>query len=128
MEIHHSTQDGCRVVVLTGSIDLFSVSVVQRALRKDLADQPDALICDPSGVDRLDPVCATVFATVINHPSSRWPTTGFALCSAQPPVAEILNRLRVPDFLQLYPASRRPWRPCALGPPTCVTSCWWPQP
>jgi anti-anti-sigma regulatory factor/anti-sigma regulatory factor (Ser/Thr protein kinase) len=102
MEIYHSTKDGCLVVALTGSIDLFSVSVVQRTLRKDLADQPDALICDLSGVDRLDPVCATVFATVINHPSSRWPTTGFALCSAQPPVAEVLNRLRVPDFLQLY--------------------------
>jgi anti-anti-sigma regulatory factor/anti-sigma regulatory factor (Ser/Thr protein kinase) len=102
MEIHHSTKDGCLVVALTGSIDLFSVSVVQRTLRKDLAEQPDALICDLSGVDRLDRVCATVFATVINHPSSRWPTTGFALCCAQPPVAEILNRLRVPDFLPLY--------------------------
>jgi hypothetical protein len=38
MEIQHSTQDGCQVVTLTGSIDLFSVSQIQRALVKDLSD------------------------------------------------------------------------------------------
>jgi hypothetical protein len=30
MEIQHATQDGCVIVGLTGSIDLFSVSAVQR--------------------------------------------------------------------------------------------------
>jgi anti-sigma regulatory factor (Ser/Thr protein kinase) len=47
-------------------------------------------------------VCATVFSTVANHPASRWPATAFLLCGAQPPVAEILGRLQVPHFLQLY--------------------------
>lgn len=103
MEIQHSNKDGCLVVALVGSIDLFSVSAIQRTLRKDLAEQPYALICELSGVDHLDPVCAAVFATVVNHPSSGWPATSFALCGAQPPVAEILNRLQVPHFLQLYP-------------------------
>ena len=102
MEIQHSTQDGCVVVAFTGSIDLLSVSQIQRALLKDLSDQPFALICDLSGVDTLDPVCATVFSTVANHPASRWPDTGFLLCGAQPPVAEILNRLQVPHFLHMY--------------------------
>jgi anti-anti-sigma regulatory factor/anti-sigma regulatory factor (Ser/Thr protein kinase) len=102
MEIHRATQAGCVVVTFSGRIDLFSVPAVQRTLLKDLAEQPDALICDLSGVDHLDPVCATVFATVVNHPVSRWPTTGFALCGAQPQVAEILGRLQVPDFLPLY--------------------------
>src|SRR5215208_7711228 len=102
MEIQHSTQDGCQVVTLSGSIDLFSVSQIQRALVKDLSEEPFALICDLAGVDNLDPVCATVFATVANHPSSRWPATSFLLCCAQPPVAEILGLLTVPHFLQLY--------------------------
>jgi anti-anti-sigma regulatory factor/anti-sigma regulatory factor (Ser/Thr protein kinase) len=102
MEIRHSIKDGCVVVALAGSIDLFSVSAIQRTLRKDLAEQPYGLICELSGVDRLDPVCAAVFATVVNHPSSGWPATSFALCGAQPPVAEILNRLQVPNFLPLY--------------------------
>jgi anti-sigma regulatory factor (Ser/Thr protein kinase) len=43
-----------------------------------------------------------VFATVVNHPASRWPTTGFALCGAQPQVAELLGRLQVPDFLPVH--------------------------
>jgi anti-anti-sigma regulatory factor/anti-sigma regulatory factor (Ser/Thr protein kinase) len=104
MEIQHSTKDGCLVVALTGSIDLFSVPQIQRALVKDLSEEPFALICDLSGVQELDPVCATVFATVANHPSSRWPATSFLLCGAQPPVAEILGLLTVPHFLDLYPS------------------------
>jgi anti-anti-sigma factor len=102
MEIQHSTQDGCLVVTLTGTIDLSSISQIQRALVKDLSDQPYALICDLSGVQQLDPVCAALFATVANHPSSRWPATSFLLCGAQPPVAEVLGLLTVPHFLQLY--------------------------
>jgi anti-sigma regulatory factor (Ser/Thr protein kinase)/anti-anti-sigma regulatory factor len=102
MEIQHSSQDGCVVVAFVGSIDLFSVSKIQRALLKDLSEEPFALICDLAGVDTLDPVCATVFSTVANHPASRWPATSFLLCGAQPPVAEILDRLQVPHFLQMH--------------------------
>jgi anti-sigma regulatory factor (Ser/Thr protein kinase)/anti-anti-sigma regulatory factor len=102
MEIRHSTRDGCLVVSLTGSVDLFSVSWLQRALLKDLSEEPTTLICDLAGVDNLDPVCATVFSTVANHPASRWPTTNFLLCGARPPVAEVLGRLQVPHFMRLF--------------------------
>lgn len=103
MEIQHSIRDGCVIVAFSGSIDLFTVSRIQRTLVKDLSEQPYALICDLSGVQHLDPVCATIFTTVANHPSSRWPTTSFLLCRAQPSIAEILGRLRVvPHFLPLY--------------------------
>ena len=83
------------------------------ALLKDLSDRPFALVCDLAGVDILEPVCATVFSTVANHPASRWPDTSFLLCGAQPLVAEILGRLQVKP----YPARR-----------TCATSCGWPRP
>jgi anti-sigma regulatory factor (Ser/Thr protein kinase)/anti-anti-sigma regulatory factor len=102
MEIRHSMRDGCVIVAFTGSIDLFTVSQIQHTLLKDLGGQPYALICDLSGIRQLDPVCATVFSTVANHPSSRWPATSFLLCGAQAPVAEILGRLQVPRFLPLY--------------------------
>ena len=102
MEIEHSMKDGCLIAALTGSINLFTVPRIQRVLRKDLSQQPYALICDLSGVEGLDPVCATVFSTVANHPASRWPTTSLLLCGAQPPVAKILGRLQVPHFLRLY--------------------------
>ena len=101
MKIRRAIQDGCLVVAFSGGIDIFSVSQVQRELLKDLSDEPYALICDLSGIDSLDPVCATVFSTVANHPSSRWPITSFLLCGAQPPVAEVLGRLQVPHFLRL---------------------------
>ena len=102
MEIRHSMRDGCLIVAFTGSIDLGSVSQIQRTLLKDLSDQPEALICDLSGVTHLDPICAGVFATVANHPASHWPTTSLLLCAAQPAVAELLGRLQAPQFLPLY--------------------------
>jgi anti-sigma regulatory factor (Ser/Thr protein kinase)/anti-anti-sigma regulatory factor len=102
MEIAHSMRDGCQVVSFTGGIDLFTVSQVQRTLLKDLNEQPYALICDLTGVTHLDPVCASAFATVANHPASRWPTTSVLLCAARAEVAEVLGRLHVPQFLPLY--------------------------
>jgi anti-anti-sigma regulatory factor len=102
MEIQRSMRDGCQVVTLTGSINLFTVAQIQRSLLKDHGGQPYALICDLTGVGHLDPVCAGVFATVANHPSSRWPATSFLLCGAQPAVAAIFGRLWTPQFLPLY--------------------------
>jgi anti-anti-sigma factor len=102
MEIHHVTQDGCVIVGFTGSIDLLSVSAVRRTLLKELAERPYGLICDLSAVEHLDPGCAAVFATIVNRPASRWPATGFALCGAQPQVADLLGALQVPDFLPVY--------------------------
>jgi anti-anti-sigma regulatory factor/anti-sigma regulatory factor (Ser/Thr protein kinase) len=102
MQIDHSTRDGCIVVALTGHVNLFSAPHIQRVLLKDLSERPYAIICDLRGVESFDPVCATVFSTVANHPSSDWPTVSFLLCGARPPVAEVLNRLAVPHFLPLY--------------------------
>jgi anti-anti-sigma regulatory factor len=42
MEIQHSMCDGCLVVTLAGSIDLFSAPQIRRTLLKDLAKQPYA--------------------------------------------------------------------------------------
>ena len=102
MEIRHATRDGCVVVALHGRIDPSTVARFRRVLLKDLSEQPFALICDLSGVDALDPVCATVFAAVANHPASRWPGTSFLLCAARPAVARVLTGLQVPRFLQLH--------------------------
>jgi anti-anti-sigma regulatory factor len=116
MEIQRSTKDGCQVVTLSGSIDLFSASRIQRALLMDLSGEPFALICDLAGVDTLDPMCATVFATVANHPSSRWPATSFLLCGAQPPVAEILAGSRCLTSAAVRQPPGRPGRRCGPTP------------
>jgi anti-anti-sigma regulatory factor/anti-sigma regulatory factor (Ser/Thr protein kinase) len=102
MQIDRTMRDGCVVVALSGPINLFTAPRVQRALLKDLADRPYAIVCDLTGVESLDPVCATVFATVANHPSSDWPATAFLLFGARPAVAEVLERLAAPHFLPVH--------------------------
>jgi anti-anti-sigma regulatory factor/anti-sigma regulatory factor (Ser/Thr protein kinase) len=117
MQIDRTMRDGCIVVAMTGSINLFTAPQVQRVLLKDLADRPYAIVCDLNGVDSLDPVCATVFSTVANHPSSDWPATAFLLCGAGPAVAEVLERLAAPHFLPLYDTLEEALDQVAARPP-----------
>ena len=102
MEIRQSTRRGCLVVAFTGRIDLASVAQVQRALFKGLSEQPDALVCDLTGVQSLDPVAATVFSSVARHPANRWPDTSFLLCGARPRVAEVLRQGQVSHLVRLH--------------------------
>ena len=53
MQITHSAKDNCLLVTLTGKITLATAPQIQRALLKDLAEQPLAVICDLGGVDAL---------------------------------------------------------------------------
>ena len=101
MQIERTWRDGCVVVALTGQLNLFTAPQVKTVLRKELSEQPLTVICDLAGVDFVDPVCGNLFSTVANHPSSRWPGTTFLLCGAQPAVAVVLGRLRVPRFVRL---------------------------
>jgi LuxR family transcriptional regulator, maltose regulon positive regulatory protein len=102
MQITHSTRDGCLVVALTGQITVATAPQVQRALLRDLFEAPLAVICDLTGVDAIDPVCAAVFAAVANHPAGRRPGTTLLLCGAQPAVAEVLGGLGVRHAVPLY--------------------------
>jgi hypothetical protein len=124
-------RDGCVIATFTGSIDLVSVSVVRRTLLKELAEQPDGLICDLSGVDHLDPVCATVFATVGNHRQSladrqlrlvRRPTAGGRGPGPPPGPRRAADR---PD--PTAPAAARAFvgGSAATGRWPCPTARWW---
>jgi anti-anti-sigma regulatory factor/anti-sigma regulatory factor (Ser/Thr protein kinase) len=117
MQIDRTTRDGCVVVGLTGSINLFTAPQIQRVLLKDLAERPFGIVCDLTGVDVIDPVCATVFSTVANHPASDWPATAFLLCGARPAVAEELERLAVPHFLPLFDTLDEALDQAAAQPP-----------
>jgi anti-anti-sigma factor len=117
MEIGHSMRDGCIVVRLAGQINLFTAPQVQRVLLKDLAERPYGIICDLTAVESIDPVCATVFSTVANHPATDWPATSFLLCCARPAVAEVLGRLAVPQFLPLCDTVEEALDRAAARPP-----------
>ena len=102
MHIEQSARDGCIVVSLIGDLDIVAAPRVQRALLKCLAEQPDAVICDLSGVATIDPVCASVFAAVAHLPRSRWPDSSILLCGARPAIAEVLRRRGMPRVLPIH--------------------------
>ena len=102
MEIVQSTREGCTVLALRGRLDRPAAPRLQRALRKRLAEQPVAVVCDLSGLEALDPECAGLFTVAAHHPSTSWPDTPLLLCCAAPAVAEELGRLGVPRFVPLH--------------------------
>jgi LuxR family maltose regulon positive regulatory protein len=106
MQIEQSSQQGSVVLSLTGRIDLAAAPQLQRAVLKQLAEQPPAIICDLRHVEAIDPLCAAVF-TSIRHPALGWPGTALVLCGAQPAVAEILMRDGIARRLALYPSLDR---------------------
>lgn len=102
MDIEQSAQDGCIVLALIGNLDVAAAPQVQRVLLRCLAEQPDPVVCDLSELATLDPVCATVFAAVAHRPASQWPDSSILLCCANPAVADVLRRLRMPYFLPVF--------------------------
>jgi len=103
MQIEQSSQQGSVVLSLAGRIDLAAVPQLQRTILKQLAQQPQAIICDLSDVEAIDPLCAGVFSS-IRHPALGWPGTALVLCGAQPAVGDILVRHGVARRLALYPS------------------------
>jgi anti-anti-sigma factor len=102
VEIQQSVQEGCTVLALRGRLDRRAAPRLQRMLRKQLAEQPVAVVCDLSGLDALDPDCAGLFTVAAHHPSSSWPDTPLLLCCARPAVAAALARLGVPRFVPVH--------------------------
>jgi anti-anti-sigma factor len=104
VEIEQSTREGCAVLSLHGRLDRLTAPRLQRVLRKRLAEQPTAVVCDLSGLDVLDPECAGLFTVAAHHPSSSWPDTPLLLCGPRPQVAAALTRLGVPRFVPVHPS------------------------
>ena len=53
MRIQQSSRQGCVVLTLAGRLDLAAAPQVQRAILKELAEQPPAIICDLSRVEGM---------------------------------------------------------------------------
>jgi anti-anti-sigma factor len=102
MNIEKHTRYGYIVLVLSGDLDTAAAPQVQRVLLKCLAEQPDAVICDLSNLEAIDPVCATVFAAVAHRPTSRWPDSSVLLCCARSAVAAVLLRRGLPRLLPVH--------------------------
>jgi LuxR family transcriptional regulator, maltose regulon positive regulatory protein len=103
MRIQQSSQQGCVVLTLAGRLDLAAAPQVQRAILKQLAEHPPAIVCDLGQVEAIDPLCAGVF-TSIRHPALGWPGTALVLCGTHPTVAEVLLRQGAARRLTMYPS------------------------
>jgi anti-anti-sigma factor len=91
MRIQQSSHQGSVVLTLIGRLDIAAAPQVQRAILKQLAEQPPAIICDLGQVEAIDPLCAEVF-TSIRHPAVGWPGTALVLSGARPTVVDLLVR------------------------------------
>jgi LuxR family maltose regulon positive regulatory protein len=89
MRVQQSTHQGSVVVTLAGRLDQAAAPQVQRAILKQLAERPPAIICDLSQVEAIDPLCAGMF-TSLRRRALGWPGTVLMLCGTQPAVAETL--------------------------------------
>jgi LuxR family maltose regulon positive regulatory protein len=116
MQIEQSSQQGSVVFSLAGRIDLAAAPQLQRAVLKQLAERPTAIVCDLSQVEAIDPLCAGVF-TSIRHPALSWPGTALVLCGAQPAVSEILMHQWVARRLALYPSLDQALAHASARPP-----------
>jgi anti-anti-sigma factor len=67
MRIEQSSQQGSVVLSLAGRIDLETAPQLQRAVLKQLAEQPRAIICDLRQVEAIDPLCAGVFTSILHR-------------------------------------------------------------
>jgi anti-anti-sigma regulatory factor len=84
-------QDGPLLARLTGTLDGHALARVRSVLLKCLAEQPDALIVDVSGVVVPDPLAVTVFAAVCRQ-AAMWPGTPILLCGPSAAMAVLLRR------------------------------------
>jgi anti-anti-sigma factor len=116
MRIQQSSRQGYVVLTLAGRLDLAAAPQVQRAILRQLAEHPPAIICDLGQVEAIDPLCAGVF-TSIRHPALGWPGTALVLCRTRRAVADILVRQGVARRLAMHPSLEQALRYARARPP-----------
>ncbi|GAA0502570.1 ATP-binding protein [Paractinoplanes deccanensis] len=98
------TGDGRELLVeMIGRLGLTDVADVHVRLLKALAEQPQSLLIDLSGMTVEEPLALAVF-TAASRQAARWPGIPLLLCTARPPVHALLtgpayHRLPVFDSL-----------------------------
>jgi hypothetical protein len=83
--------DGRRLIAsLSGAIGLGDVAEVRVQLLKCLAEQPDALVVDLSGLALEDPL-ALVVLVAVRRQAARWPGIPMLFCAPDAPTGAALN-------------------------------------
>ncbi|MEU4692732.1 ATP-binding protein [Actinoplanes sp. NPDC023714] len=82
-------EGGSLVVATNGRLRLADVVPLRERLLKCLAEQPDALLVDLSGLEVDQPLALSVF-TVVLRQAARWPGTPVLLCGPPPETRALL--------------------------------------
>lgn len=69
------------LVRLTGELTVSTAAAIRRQLLKCLADQPDSLLVDLTGMATVQPIALSVFAAVARQ-AAMWPGTPVLVCGA----------------------------------------------
>ncbi|MDQ0366966.1 STAS domain-containing protein [Catenuloplanes indicus] len=81
--------DSRTVVTVCGDLMTSDAGRLRTALLKCLAEQPEALLVDLSGMHAPEPHALSVFTAVVRQ-SATWPGTPVLLCAPTPATAELL--------------------------------------
>jgi anti-anti-sigma regulatory factor len=105
------------LVRLVGPLDLAGTARVRTTLRKCLAEQPDAVVLDLSGVETCSPTSFAAFRLVARE-AARWPAIPVLMCAPSPAVARLLTGPAAFAGLTVHPtveaaAARIGWGPAA---------------
>jgi anti-anti-sigma regulatory factor len=76
-------EDGSLIVTVRGCLDLPGAPRLQTALLNCLAEQPDALLLDLSGMQLRDEAALSLFPAVARQ-NARWPGTPLLICGSPP--------------------------------------------
>jgi anti-anti-sigma factor len=69
------------VLKVTGSLDLFTSHALEQAVRRSLANQPEALLLDIADLEVSDPLGLAVLSSVVCQ-TAEWPRVPIVLCGA----------------------------------------------
>jgi anti-anti-sigma factor len=90
------------VVHVSGRLDPTSAPVARAALNRCLAEQPDAIVVDLTGLSIVDEVDLTLFTGFARRVSD-WPGAAVLICGASQAVAAGLDRMAVMSVLTVVP-------------------------
>lgn len=114
--IHVEQQLPMTIVALAGPLTLTTAPQVRQALLQDLAECPDGIVIDLSGLRVDSDLPLAVFRAVQRH-ASTWPAIPVVLCSPPAGLSERLARIGMDRTLPVF-ASRAPALAAATRAPS----------
>jgi anti-anti-sigma regulatory factor len=100
---------------VVGVLDAKGAAAVRTALIKCLAEQPEAILVDLSGMRLGDPSALSIFYAVARQ-AEKWPAVPLMICAPSADAADLLRRRAVDRHMPVVPSLSEAVRSLGLGP------------